>query len=108
MPLETIIFRDEKPLEINWGGFHVACMIMATIVETKPDWCKDFDIPAHATQLCGPGDVFQLMDYTVIGATELNKGDYTLKEDHSFWDPVDGEIFELKAGDKFRVYRSFR
>lgn len=52
------------------------------------------------------GDTFQITSYLTIGATPLNNGEYALKSDYEFLDATDGEILQLKAGDKLIAYRT--
>lgn len=83
MPLNTQI-KDEtgKPLTLNWGWWHVTCMMEAAKAEAGVD---DFQ------------------------KTELwDKGEITLKNRHGYEDPSDGERLELKPGYTLSMWRSYR
>ena len=46
-----------------------------------------------------------LFGYQHIATTPLNNGSYVLKNDYEFTDCMDGEVFQLKQGDKLFAYR---
>jgi hypothetical protein len=111
MPLNTQIIRNGKPLEINWGGFHVAAMTIAAAVDSgKGPWEKE--ILDKLGKETGPIPItprvtFSLTSYMVIAATPLNDGEYKLMRDISFIDTTDGELFELKNGDTLIAVRGW-
>jgi len=119
MPLCTQIIRDGKELPIHWGGFHVAAMTIAAVVDQPVDEWKIWENPVETAaeiQANGypdtpmpvsPGMVFNLMSYPVIGATPLNEGSVTLTKTHRFIDVTDGEVLELLPGDVLRCWRDF-
>lgn len=125
MPLNTQVLRNNRPRkDIKWGGFHVAAMVCAAAWDsdigpfvdnsepemqepemttaTKDEAEKMFGPLGH---YISPKDVWELMNYGVIAATPLNDGSYTLKKNYTFVDSMDGEVFELKAGDTLKVWR---
>jgi len=116
MPLNTQIDRDGKPLEIRWGGFHVAAMVLAASMDSgigpfkvTPSRMSIYQTDDPEQELMvSPKDAFDLMDYSVIGATPLNEGSYTLKEKYTFLDTRDGEVFTLLPGDVLRMGRSWK
>jgi hypothetical protein len=116
MPLNTQIVRSGEPLSMpnGWGQFHVAAMVIAAALEDTDNntWrniqdevaSKGMDKPEKRIGLPN-SDVFHLASYHVIAATKLNEGEYTLKSDHFFFDPMDGEEFDLKEGDVLKAWR---
>jgi hypothetical protein len=113
MPLVTEIERNGRRLKIRWGQFHVAAMAVATMFEHPEDW-KDAkpnadiieDYPATPQPLSGI-DVWEIVSYPVL-AEIFPDGEYTLKHPHAFLDLTDGEVFELKKGDKLSIWRETR
>lgn len=71
MPLSVEVHRDNEPLQLRWGWFHLEAIQTALESEGKT----------------------------------LNDYDYPLQRDHTFRDVTDGEIFELKTGDRIRAWR---
>jgi hypothetical protein len=118
MPLSTQIVRDGKPLELRWGGFHVAAMVYAATIDSgKGPFTDVGEVRAQAKRLMDeqgdigitPRDAFELADYSVIGTTPLNNGPYTIKEwTLVFIDIMDGERLEIKPGDVLSMSRSSR
>lgn len=117
MPLNTQIKRDGETLALRWGHFHVAAMVLACMADApqRPEHHKidrmlqvwrntNGDVPMPIS----PGDVHAVTDYSIIGTTLLNSAPYTLQNDYSFVDPMDNEVFELKAGDVLSMHRSSR
>jgi hypothetical protein len=111
MPLNTQIRRDGKPLSVRWGGFHVACMVLAAAWDSgegklaeQVSVPEDIDYPNEPCRI-GQGDVWDLMSYPVIALTPLNSGPYTLKGTHRFEDAADGEVLELLPGDVLSAWR---
>ena len=122
MPLCTQIIRDGTPITLNWGDFHVAAMILATLADEKPmSEVMHYTYPDKDTEYAGKtqddypaipcpinwGIAFQLTSYGVIGNTRLNDGAYTLKHQHRFIDVSDGELLTLEPGDVLEAWRSF-
>jgi hypothetical protein len=117
MPLNTEITRDGKALEIHWGHFHVAAMVLAATMDSgegpfAPEHCSrkgmyGTDGPDDLMNI-SPAQVFGLVDYGAIGATPLNTAAYTLREKYVFQDTSDGEIFTLLPGDVLSMYRSWK
>lgn len=121
MPLMTEIRRNGEKMKMpnGWGGFHVAAMVVAMMFEAPESWGDaqpndDLDYP-NEPQGIGPGDVFSLMAYPVIGqaienACEANGQDsssrYVLQKEHRFIDTQDGEILHLLPGDELSAWRS--
>jgi len=115
MPLNTQIKRDGKVLPLNWGGFHVAAMVIAVSADSGTGPYQDMKsfvdeakglMEKQGTIGISPGSVFRLTDYTVIGATPLNSKSYKLKKRWKFTDIVDGEVLELLPGDELSAWRS--
>jgi hypothetical protein len=105
MPLNTEIIRGGRRLKLRWGGFHITAMVYAIAFERKlavPN--EGLDYP-NEPQGISPGNAFQAMDYGVI-SNVCPSGDFTLKQEHKFQDTMDGEIFQLKPGDKLSFWRS--
>jgi hypothetical protein len=115
MPLNTQIVRNGKPLEICWGGFHVAAMVLAVTMDSgegpfAPEACSKkgmygVDDP-DALMNINPAQSFSLVEYGAIGATPLNTGAYTLIGTYVFQDTSDGEVFTLLPGDVLSAYRN--
>jgi len=111
MPLGTEIKRKNRTVKVRWGEFHVAAMMIASVMETdNPIWD---DLRKEIKEKMGDGpitiggrDAYSLVAYHIIAQTPLNDGEYILKEDHEFLDPMDGEVFKLKAGDKLLCWRN--
>lgn len=111
MPLITSIVRNNEPLPIKWGGWHVACMAVAAALDSEKgglyNFLKDHDdeLPNIFNSI-SINTVRELVTYSVLGETPLNNGAYTLKSSYKFTDPMNGEILELLPGDTLTVYRS--
>jgi hypothetical protein len=112
MPLSTQVRRDGEPLKLAWGGFHIACMVVAVAADSGQgpyednSWNgitgSDLDDAVVITRR----DAFSLVNYGVIATTPLNDGSYTLKDGpYRFIDQADGEEFELLPGDKLIAFR---
>lgn len=117
MPLSTQIIRDDEPLKLHWGNFHVAAMALAScfdsgdgkvikgpesVYEVDPKMFECYpDAPFPVTQSIS----FALADYGALSTTPLNNGAYTLKSKHAFRDNVDGEILVLLPGDVLHAWR---
>lgn len=109
MPLHTQIVRDGEPLKLRWSGFHVAAMVYAVVIDSgQGPFTDNESVVAQALDLMErqgsigitPKDAFNLMDYSVIGATPLNSADYTMKHHTlTFVDMTDGEELTIKPGD---------
>jgi len=116
MPLNTRIERDHSDLKLRWSGFHVAAMVLAAALDSGQGpfpVCTPEAVFGEAYEpgdqiRLSPGDVFDLVDYSVISATPLNAAAYTLTRDWTFVDSTDGEELTLKAGDTLHAYRSSR
>jgi hypothetical protein len=117
MPLNTVIERDERALELRWGGFHVAAMVCAVSWDTGAGIFVDNTEPEMETvtkedgtevtaHVISPKNVFEFVDYSRLGATKLGHSPVVLQKDYTFFDMMDGEVFELKAGDKLYAFRS--
>lgn len=76
MPLNTQIVRDDKPLVLRWGWWHVSCMFDAAESE-------------------GAKQLHRLK----------SEGSCTLTKAHEFVDETDGEILSLQPGDVLRMSR---
>lgn len=136
MPLETQIVRKGETLKLKWGGFHVAAMTLASVLDgpmTKTGcklWADPLAVRAELVEkgyyqqdptthlrgrLVSTGAampitrpmVFQLMDYGAIGLTPLNSGAVTLKHRHVFIDAADGEVLVLLPGDTLKAWRAW-
>src|ERR1700683_2882693 len=80
MPLSTQVRRNGEPLKLAWGGFHVACMVVAAAADSGQgpyednSWNgitgSDLDDAVVVTHR----DVFSLENYGVIATTPLNDG----------------------------------
>jgi hypothetical protein len=119
MPLNTEIIRNGESLKLNWGEFHVAAMILATIMEDFPmkdvgSWTyndgeyegkTEKDYPEVPLPI-GWAEAFRLVDYGVIGNTRLGSESVVLTKVHRFLDITDRELFELFPGDILKAYRS--
>lgn len=93
MPVSTQLIRNNQPLPIRWGHWHLECLRAAaaaelhdmTLVEldTMPDvdWC----------------DAMRSVDFFPDTRT------YT--RDHLFVDDADQEVFIILPGDTFTCYR---
>lgn len=100
---------------VRWGHFHVAAICLAAMADAplRPEHHRVDEMLKVWRNTNGdlspmpimPGDVFALADYGMLGTTVLNEGDYTLQSDYLFVDPMDDEVFELKAGDVLKVGR---
>lgn len=79
MPMYTELHRDNEIVSLRWGMFHVTSLYNAMVKEgvTKEDFFMGFP----------------------------RSGRYEFKEDHTYTDESDDEIFQIKAGD---VYEAFR
>lgn len=108
MPLSTQIIRNGEALALRWGGFHVAAMVYAVTIDSgKGPFTDNEQVAKDALRLMeeqehigiSPRDAFELMDYSVIGATPLNSGNWTMTQRLSFIDKTDGEVLELLPGD---------
>jgi hypothetical protein len=118
MPLNTQITRNGEPLKISWGGFHVAAMVLAVTMDSGEGPFKDNsreaiypgidDDNANERLAISLRISFELTDYSVIGTTPLNDAPYVLNNSYTFVDTTDGEVFELKAGDILRAWRSWK
>lgn len=116
MPLNTRIIRDGKPLDLRWGGFHVASMVYACVIDSgEGPFVDNASVREQALALMEkdgaiaitPKDAFDLMSYPVIGQTPLNAADYTMVNyDLKFVDIEDGEELEIEKGDVLSMSRS--
>lgn len=118
MPLNTQILRDGTPLQLRWGDFHVAAMVLASafdhgegpfsdrhdIYQTDPDM---FDCYPDAPFPVSRNLAFMLTSYPMIGRSPLNDGEYVLTGRHRFRDLSDGEILSLIPGDRLVAYRGW-
>lgn len=115
MPLNTQILRDGKSLNLKWGGFHVAAMVIAASADSGRGPYQD--MVSFKTEARGlmerqgsigitAHDAFKLCDYSVMAATPLNEGSYTLKEAWTFYDNMDGETLALLPGDELVAHRN--
>ena len=120
MPLNTFIERDGEPLQLRWGGFHMCAMVFAASWDSGEGIFEDntepeMEEPEYANKE-GHGPLghyihpsySMMISYPHIGMTPLNNGPYILKKDYRFVDAQDGEILDLKAGDKLIAYRSHK
>jgi hypothetical protein len=113
MPLNTQIIRNDEELKLKWTSFHVAAMVIAAAMDSGKGPYEDnspmgiVGSEEYNGEVIGVSgkDAFVLMNYYVIATTPLNHGSYVLKNDYTFGDRMDGEILELKAGDKLVAYR---
>ena len=78
MALRTQIIRNDEPMSLNWGIWHVSVMMEAAQIEEELPW-------QHTT-------------LATTGRQELNAH-------HSFIDESDGEVLNLKPGDVLTMYR---
>jgi hypothetical protein len=117
MPLETQIIRDGSPLQLSWGGFHVAAMVIAAAIDSGQGPFADNsltgiygpDMTLTPDRILGisPRNVWEMESYPAIGSTPLSSDGYELRADYRFGDVTDGEILELKKGDRLIAYRSW-
>ena len=131
MPLYTTITRDGEDLALRWGHFHIVAMTLAAAFdsgegpfkgEQKPDFSypaeaefenKDFAYLAEKTDAdypdvpcpISPANHANLVGYHVLAMTPLNRGSYTLENEHKFLDTTDGEILHLLPGDVLSASR---
>lgn len=115
MPLHTQIVRDGEPLKLRWGGFHVAAMVYAVVIDSgQGPFTDNESVAEQALDLMKrqgsigitPKDAFDLMDYQVIGKTPLNSADYTMQNHElTFVDVTDGEELVIKVGDVLSASR---
>lgn len=106
MPLNTAIIRDGEPLKLKWGGFHVASMVYACVIDSgKGPFVDNESVQKQAIDLMerqghiaiSPKDAFDLASYPVIGQTPMNAADYTMvNHDLKFLDITDGEELESR------------
>ena len=115
MPLITSIERDGELLQLHWGDFHIAAMVLASsldsgtgpFTENTPEAVighpyEEIDEPIAINRaVC-----LQLASYPVLSATPMSHDAYVLKRDWSFVDVADGEVLALKAGDALTAYRN--
>lgn len=116
MPLNTQIRRNGEPLSLAWGGFHVAAMVYAVVIDSGIGPFEDNSkVAAEAERLMAeqgeigvtPADAFGLVAYHVLAATPLNSDDYTMVNvDLKFVDVTDGEVLEIRRGDVLSAGRS--
>jgi len=111
MPLATQVVRDGAPLRIRWGGFHVAAIALAALVEHHEQLSAAFTRDLAAQGWDGeqpvtitPALAHDLADYSVMGLA-FPAGEYTLAERHAFVDSADGEVFVLEPGDVLKAWR---
>lgn len=81
MPITTLLMRENKPVELRWGGWHVMCLQEAMIAEGEPEGAPRF----------------------FMGFPN-NPANYVFKENHRFVDESDGEIFEIWPGDEYSAH----
>lgn len=116
MPLITRVFRDGQPLQLRWGGFHVAAMILASAMDSGRGAFTDTR-PEAIVPGWEPGDGILLTRETItpitigiisyLSRSPMNDtGMYTLKAEYAFKDDADGEEFILLPGDELAAYRS--
>lgn len=106
MPLNTQIIRNGETLPQQWSGFHIAAMTLSALGETHPDlrdkpMAEDMSQPITIT----PRLVFETVNYGVLAAA-FPEGEYTLTRDWKWEDANDGEVLELKAGDRLKAWRT--
>lgn len=121
MPLETSITRNGKLLQLRWGGFHLAAMILAATIDSGKGPFEDNTLegligkenagkyPQQAISI-NPADANAIIGfgYPTLFATPLGNGNYTLKSAHRFEDTEDGEILELLPGDVLSAHRTMK
>lgn len=107
MPLITQIERDGENIELRWGDFHIAAMIIASEMDSGSKKLFGTWRPKGTMIEIDQSTSFSLVMYPIIAASKLGKGSYTLKSDWTFRDVMDGEVLELKAGDVLKAWRSF-
>lgn len=114
MPLSTQIRRNDEPLSLRWGGFHVAAMVYAVVIDSgQGPFVDNESVAQQAKRLMDeqgkigitPKDAFDLMDYAVLATTPLNASDWTMTQRLVFVDVTDGEELELLPGDVLVAYR---
>jgi len=116
MPLNTAIVRDGELVQLRWGDFHRAAMIIAASVDsgqgpfrknTAEAVLGDAGYGTTEKPVGISGRIsFTLVTYPAMAATPMDSDGYVLTHDFVFGDCMDGEIFELKAGDRLIAYRS--
>lgn len=105
MPLSTQITRDGESLSLKWGEFHVAAMIVATILEDDPNILENKEYNGEDEIGLSPANVFGLVNYGTIGNTKLNDGEVVLTKTSVFLDITDGEILKFEVGDVLSMWR---
>jgi hypothetical protein len=112
MPLHTQVRRNGEPLTIRWGGFHVACMVLAAAVDSGQGpwdvntWEDITGLDIRDPVVITPRDVFALENYGPVAATPLGHDSYVLKDGpYHFIDSTDGEEFDLLPGDELIAFR---
>lgn len=116
MPLNTQIKRNGKARKVRWSDFHVTAMVYASTIDSGEGPFEDnAEFQRKAKELmeeqgCIAIDgatAWEINSYHVIGASQLNSGDYVMKNvDLVFHDNMDGEKFEIKKGDVLSAWRS--
>lgn len=121
MPLITQVTRDGERLRLAWGDFHVAAMVLAACFDaggadgskgkflTGPGQVYDADPREFDCYPDAPFPVtktlaFHLCTYTMVAASPLRDGEYTLRGKHKFVSP-DGEVLEFLPGDVLSAFR---
>lgn len=126
MPLNTQIVRNNQPLRLRWGGFHIAAIVIAAAFDSGQGPFK-VNTPQGIARLekWGPKGrriarryplvpfpvsrfmVWVLESYPVIDSTPMGHDGYVLTRRHQFIDCSDGEILDLLPGDVLTAYRSY-
>jgi hypothetical protein len=107
MPLNTQIIRNDKPLVVSWGGFHVTAMVYAIAFERDLLMPNDIESYPEKAQGISPTNVFETTSYPVIEHV-CPTGEHTLEKQHHFVDLMDGEEFTFEPGDRLTFYRSHK
>lgn len=118
MPLNTQVLRNDKPLPLRWGSWHLSCMLTAALYEQSPEWIDSIlmgDLTCEAERKFTHDDqefdkiikdLGSWFSYYVDWPADLIKrGAQTLKGEWRFYDPQDGEILHLLPGDQLVMYR---
>lgn len=111
MPLITSITRNGRLLPVRWGGFHIAAIAIASLLDSgqiNSETMFDGKVYDHETPIAiDPRTTWDMVSYGALSMTPLNKSEYTLTGRYVFRDTTDGEILNLQPGDVLSAVRGW-